>query len=110
MPQLDTIRWRNLHFVGDSVKDCVDFIRNAPRPPEGLNAKNCAILQRELYDKNNCVLICKAVGDRDLQTTPCNADRIGPFYMGLTVMAKRKTTKYRSCTKAKYSAKWLRRF
>lgn len=64
------------------MKDCVDFIRNTPRPPKGLNAEYCAVLQKELYDKNNCVLICKAMGNREPQTIPCNADKIGLFYMG----------------------------
>ena len=60
----------------------MDFIQNTPRPPKGLNAKYCAVLQKDLYEASNCVLICKAMGEKDPQTIPCNANRIGLFYMG----------------------------
>lgn len=57
-------------------------MRNTPRPPEGLNTKYCAVLQKDLYETHAQVLICKAMGRKDPQTIPCPADRIGLFYTG----------------------------
>ena len=57
-------------------------MRNAPRPPKGLNTRYYAILQKDLYDKHGSVLICKAMGRKDAQTIPCSADKIGLFYTG----------------------------
>ena len=61
-------------------------MRNAPRPPKGLNTKYCAnvILQKDLCEKYGCVLICKAMGRKEPQTIPCSADKIGLFYTGFT--------------------------
>lgn len=57
-------------------------MRNAPRPPKGLNTKFCAVLQKDLYEAHSLVLICKAMGDKEPETIHCHADKIGLFYNG----------------------------
>lgn len=69
--------------LGSSVQECVNFMGKVPRPPKGLSTKFCAVLQKDRYDVDGTVLICKAMGDgKEPQTIPCRADKMALFYVG----------------------------
>jgi len=47
-------------FIGKTVRDAVDFIRNAPKPPKPLNKRFCAVVTRDALQEGE-VLICKSL-------------------------------------------------
>jgi hypothetical protein len=51
-------------FVGKSIEDAANFIRNAPKPPKPLSKRFFAVLQKEFYEQSNRMLICRiSTGD-----------------------------------------------
>jgi hypothetical protein len=50
--------WRS-PFVGKSIADAANFIRNAPKPPKPLCRRFFAVLQKNFYEKSGMVLICR---------------------------------------------------
>ena len=52
--------WRS-QFIGMSIEDAANFIRNAPKPPKPLCKRFFAILQKDSFDQNITMHICKIV-------------------------------------------------
>jgi hypothetical protein len=64
-------------FVGKSIEDVANFIRNTPKPPKPLCKKFFALLQKDLYEKNGKLLICKVLpvgGEEDQDDTEEEGD------------------------------------
>jgi hypothetical protein len=60
--------WRS-PFIGKSIEDAVNFIRNAPKPPKPLNKTWFAVMQRERFENSGELLVCKILpvgGEPDL--------------------------------------------
>jgi hypothetical protein len=51
--------WRS-PFIGKTVRDAVDFMRNAPKPPKPLNKRFCAVVTKDLFRQHRA-LICKSL-------------------------------------------------
>lgn len=56
--------WRS-PFVGKSIEDAANFIRNAPKPPKPLCKRFFAVLQKDKSDQSPSLLICKIVPEND---------------------------------------------
>lgn len=50
--------WRS-PFVGKSMQEVANFIRNTPKPPKPLCKKYFAVMQKELYEGNGELIVCK---------------------------------------------------
>jgi hypothetical protein len=51
--------WRS-PFIGKTVRDAVDFMRNTHKPPKPLNKRFCAVVTKDSLRKHQ-VLICKSL-------------------------------------------------
>jgi hypothetical protein len=51
--------WRS-PFIGKTVRDAVNFMRNTPKPPKPLNKRFCAVVTKDSF-KQYQVLICKSL-------------------------------------------------
>lgn len=56
--------WRS-PFVGKSIEDAANFVRDAPKPPKPLCKRFFAVLQKDNFDHSITLLICKIVPDHD---------------------------------------------
>jgi hypothetical protein len=74
-----TTTWRS-PFIGQSLVEVATWIRHIPKPPKPINKTYFAVLQRELYEQNKQVLICRVrrKGCR-VETIPMDARSIGGF-------------------------------
>lgn len=50
--------WRS-PFVGKSIEDAANFVRNTPQPPKPLCRRFFVVLQKEFYEKCGRILICR---------------------------------------------------
>jgi hypothetical protein len=50
--------WRS-PFIGKSIADAANFVRNAPKPPKPLCRRFFAVLQKDFYGKSGMVLVCR---------------------------------------------------
>ena len=48
--------WRSL-FVGKSIADAANFVRNAPKPQKPLSRRFFAVLQKEFYEQSGMSLV-----------------------------------------------------
>jgi hypothetical protein len=69
-------------FIGQTIHEAVDFIRNAPKPPKPLCKVFCAVLQKDRFEKDGVMLICRRVGEEEVQVIPCAASEAGSFFAG----------------------------
>jgi hypothetical protein len=46
-------------FIGQSIADAANFIRNAPKPPKPLCRRFFAVLQKDRFEQTGKLLICK---------------------------------------------------
>lgn len=56
--------WRS-PFAGKSIEDAANFVRNAPKPPKPLCKQFFAVLQKDRFEQNGTILICKILSDED---------------------------------------------
>jgi hypothetical protein len=68
-------------FIGQTVREALSFIQNAPKLPKPLCKVFCAVLQKDQFEQHGQLLICKGVGG-DLQVIPCAASEAGTFFAG----------------------------
>jgi hypothetical protein len=57
-------------FVGKTIADAANFVRNAPKPPKPLCKRFFAVLQQDRFEQSGELLICKILskqneGDED---------------------------------------------
>ena len=55
-------------FVGKSIEDVANFVRNAPKPPKPLCKTFFAVMQKDLYDRKGKLFIYKILpvgGEKD---------------------------------------------
>ena len=67
-PPIDS-DWKS-PFIGKSIEDAANFVRNTPKPPKPLNRTWFAVLQKELFKESRELLICKILpvgGESDLE-------------------------------------------
>jgi hypothetical protein len=81
--------WRS-PFVGNSIEDAANFVRNAPKPPKPLNKSWFAVMQKQAFEKNGRLLNCKILpigGEVDLSEN--EEDRTEQFRGdGMSLMCK----------------------
>jgi hypothetical protein len=71
--------WRS-PFVGKTLADAVAWIRGNSKPPKAANKVYFAVLQKELYEADGDVPMCKVIeGESEPQTIPCSADMLTTF-------------------------------
>lgn len=70
--------WRS-PFVGKSLEEIASWIREIPKPPKRINKTYLAVLQKELYEREGQVLICRIEKGRRVETIPMDAHSIGGF-------------------------------
>ena len=77
-------------FVGKSIEDAANFVRNAPKPPKPLNKIWFAVSQKERFKKNGKLLLCRILpvgGESDLEGD--EEDRTEQFRAeGMSLMCK----------------------
>ena len=67
-------------FIGKSLLEVAAWIRRIPKPPKPINKTYFAVLQKDLYEQNKQVLICRVRGNgRRVETIPMDARSIGEF-------------------------------
>ena len=73
--------WRS-PFIGKSLLEVAAWIRRIPKPPKPINKTYFAVLQKDLYEQNKQVLICRLRGNgRRVETIPMDARSIGEFQL-----------------------------
>jgi len=76
--------WRS-PFIGQSLRQVANFIRDAPAPPKPIDKEYCAVLRKEDYE-NDAILICKIPPeggeDNEPQTIVTDPERLGSFFIG----------------------------
>jgi hypothetical protein len=71
--------WRS-PFVGKSLAEAVEWVRDIPKPPKPVCKVFFAVLQKDRFEQNGEVLICKIKKDKSKpQTLPCDANHIAAF-------------------------------
>lgn len=63
------------------MRDALNFIRNAPKPPKPLCKVFCAVLQKDRFEQHDQLLICREV-EGEPQMIPCAASEAGTFFAG----------------------------
>jgi hypothetical protein len=66
-------------FIGQTIDEAMDFIRNAPKPPKPLCKVFCAVLQHGELAQDTVLFICRRVGE-ELQMIPCGLSEAGTFF------------------------------
>lgn len=67
-------------FIGKSVLEIAHWIRHIPKPPKRINKIYFVVLQKELYEQQGKVLMCRIFGGkRGVQTIPTDAGKFGAF-------------------------------
>ena len=79
-------------FVGRSLGFASSWIAWIPKPPKRINKTYFVVLQRELWEREGRVLVCKVRGEgrRAVQTIPVKASEVGRFQ----VMFRRERWRY----------------
>ncbi|KAK5166542.1 uncharacterized protein LTR77_008085 [Saxophila tyrrhenica] len=77
-PQVDE-QWHS-PFIGKSVQDAAEFIKNCPKPPKALNKVHFAVLDRAMYESHGWLPVYR-YEDGELQTMPCDADMVSTFFI-----------------------------
>ena len=78
-PQVDA-QWRS-PFVGRTIREAAEFVRNAPKPPKALNKVHFVILEKAQYEDNGWLTVCKVV-DEEVQSLACVAESVSSFLSG----------------------------
>lgn len=66
-------------FLGKSIQDAADFVRNAPKP---LCRLYFAVLEKDRYLNHDEVRVCKIVGDQ-VQTFSYDADSVSTYFQAV---------------------------
>ena len=56
-PPIDSA-WQS-PFVGKSIADVANFVRNTPKPPKPLSRRFFAVLQKDFFEQSDMMLICR---------------------------------------------------
>jgi len=73
------VAWQS-PFAGRSLGYVSSWVACIPKPPKAVNKTYFAVLQRELYERDGKVLICRRFeGRRKPQTIPVRPEQVGGF-------------------------------
>ncbi|EME80968.1 uncharacterized protein MYCFIDRAFT_197825 [Pseudocercospora fijiensis CIRAD86] len=75
-PPLDPA-WRS-PFIGKSMEDAAAFVENAPKP---LCRLFFAVLEKDRYEKDDKITICKIVNG-EVQAIPCTTEDVANYLLG----------------------------
>ena len=71
--------WRS-PFIGKTLLEVASWIRHIPKPPKQINKTYFAVLQKEMYERDGQILMCRIRGNgRKVETIPMDARSIGGF-------------------------------
>jgi hypothetical protein len=73
-------QWRS-PCIGKSTKNAVSFVKNAQKPPKTLNKTYFVVLDKEQYETNRWLTVCRLV-DGEVQSLACTAEMISVFLVG----------------------------
>ena len=68
-------------FIGKGKQDAAEFVKAAPKPPKALNKLHFVVLDKEQYEKENLLTVCKII-DVDVQSLACVSEMISVFLIG----------------------------
>lgn len=69
-------------FVGKSLEEIASWILGIPKPPKAISKTYFAVLQKEFYEREGEVLMCRIFGGDEIkriETIPMTASRFGQF-------------------------------